>query len=332
MRKPFGLREAYRAVPDFISNAQILPELTQLVLSTAGESEDPNYAFADDIFDVVPTGHYNIRIPTRFGEYMVRRDTLREARSDMGFVDRQYGFTDRTMKRNTLAGLVDDDEMKNADPWTVSADAAADARDIVQLDLALTKKDTILNVNNYGAHYAILAGQGFNLSNGLHLQDVVTQAVHVIMQATGVGRNRLKMVLLGQLALDAAILDFELRNRAMYTTAPVYASTERIKDYLGIASISAYAPIYRTDAINGTPQEMFPGGAIWLGYPGQKATLPRGGIVWARTFRMGGTGGALPPFRIDEKTSMAYPWQIREQTEVFNTGAAVLITNPWQDS
>jgi len=332
MRKPFGLREAYRAVPDFISNAQILPELTQLVLSTAGEQEDPNFDYADDVFGVVPTGHYNIRIPTRFGEYLVKRDTLREARSDMGFVDRQYSFTDRTMKRNTLAGLVDDDEMKNADPWTVSADAAADARDIVRISLALDKAAIILNTANYNTHFAILAGQGFNLSNGLHLKDVVDQGVHSIKQATGVPRNRLKLVLLGQLAEDAAIRDFELMNRSMYTSAPVYATLDRIKDYLGIAEVKSYAPIYRTNAVTGTPTEMFPTGAMWLGYPGQQATLPRGGIVWGRIFRMGGSGGALPPFRVDEKTSMAYPWQVREDVEVFNTGAAVLITSPWQDS
>lgn len=329
-------REVTRAIPEPVGGAQILPELTQLVISTAGVQEDPNFGFADDIFGVVPVGKKNIRIPTRQGEFMVRQDTARPARAEMHFIDRQYGFTDRTLERYTLAALVDEDEIRNADPWQVSADAAADARDVVRIDRAMAKRDIILNTANYGAAGGIFAlgpGQGFNLANGEHLRDVVNEALNAINLATGAASNQVKMVILGALGRRACLQDFELINREMYTKGTQFPTTDVLKNYLDVQSVSAYAPVFRTSVTDAAPTQMFGGGgAIVLVYPGPDSVLPRGNIVWGRIFRMGGTGGALPPFYENSRTSWAYPWQVHEDVEVFNPAAAALITGLWQDS
>jgi hypothetical protein len=335
MRK-HELREVTRAIPEPIAGGQILPELTQLVISTAGVQEDPNFNFADDIFGVVPVTKKNIRIPTRQGEFMVNVDTARSARAEMAFIDRQYGFTDRTLERFTLAALVDEEEIENADPWAISADAAADARDVVRINRALAKRDLILNTANYGAAGGVFAlgpGQGFNLQNGEHLRDVVNEAVNAIMLATGASRDQLKVVILGALGRQACLQDFELLGRKMYTEGIKFPTVQVLKEYLDVGSVSAYSPVYRTSVSDPAPTQMFGGGgSMVILYPGMGATLPRGQMVWGRIFRRGGTGGALPQFYEPKRTSWAFPWQVHEDTEVFNPACGALITGLWQDS
>jgi hypothetical protein len=323
--------EALRGI-DPVSGSIILPELTQLVYSGAGEQEDWNFGFMDDIFPVVSTGKPLVLVPTRFGEYLVRVDTHRGPHADIHEFFSKYSSSPLRLERYTAAGLADDDELQYADPWNVAQDAAMLARDLVMIDRAVTARDLITNTANYGYHLAIGAGQGFNLSSGFSLLEVITVAAQAIRSATGVPRSALRLALLGQNAIDGVLLDYQFLQRRIYAQGVNSPTYEDIKNYLRVAEVVGHAPIYRNSVNDATPTEMFPAGAAVLMYPGNQAVLPRGGMLWARRFTVGGIGGALKPYRIDRRTSTAYAWQLHDGFHFFNTGAAALITSPFQPS
>lgn len=321
-----------RSIPDPVLGAQILPDLTSMVLSSAGQQEDPTFSWQIKLFGRVEVNHYLIRIPQRNGEYLVRKDTARGPRATMRFIDRVYEFLDKRLRRYTIAGLVDQDEMQNADPWQPATDAAADAKDVVMLDSAMRGQTIALNSGNYGDSVTIMSGQGFNLEAGLTMREVINAQANAIMAATGIGRDQLTLALLGTLGQQAALQDWEMLHFSKYQSSGNYPNMERVRDFLGLREVWGANPIYRNDVADATPTEMFPAGLMILYYAGDQAVMPRGGIVWSRIFRLGGDGGALPPYYQADKTCWAYPWQLHETHEVFMPQAATQIIAPWQNS
>lgn len=321
-----------RSIPEPITGSQILPAMTNFVYSGAGKQDDWNFGWADKAFPPIPVSKRTNRIPQTLGEYLVRRDTGRAARAEIRAVTRRYAFQDVTLRRFTLAGVADKQEIENADPWNVALNSANLARLGVLLDSAMRKQSIILNTGNYGSTINILPGQGFNLATGYHLRDIFNAAAHIITAATGVPKKLLRLGILGQLGVDAVLNDFELLNRRLLTHGAAVPDWGAVATYLGIdvANIWDAQPIFRNSENEATPTQMFPNGQLIIYYPGEDTVLPEGDIAWARTFKLGGDGGALAPWYENKETSWYYPWEKHELVDVFNTNCAVLVNAPWQ--
>jgi|SRR5579862_866449 len=325
---------AMRSIPEPITGSQIIPAMTNFVYSAAGKQDDWSFAWADLAMPGIPVSKYTNRIAETQGEMLVRRNTARAARGTIRAVTRAYKSRDITLKRYTLAGVADKQELENADPWNVALNSANLARLGVKLDSAMRKQAILLNTGSYQNVLTITAGEGFNQPAGFHLRDVFNAAAHSITAATGIPKKLLHLGLLGQLAVEAVLNDTELLTKRILTFGAQVPDYTAVAKFLGISEANIWdaQPIYRVSELDPTPTQMFPLGNIIIYYPGEDNVLPEGDFAWLRTFKLGGDGGALPPFYENKESTWYYPWEMHELPYLFNTNCAQMVVSPYQTS
>jgi len=294
--------------------------VTDFVLRS-GPSTDVDVSIG--FWPVVNVPKRDFTLPVDGTDDLVDTDTERAHKADMKFSSVGVSELRRIAKRYTFAYLADDVQIDNASaPWDVQKMGTFKAQRRVLGSLDKSAAVLLANTANFGS---VIAGDSWS-SNGTSL-DQINAAANTLAAATGRTKNRFRVALCNPAVQTAALNDknfLERRSRVQGATA---ASAADLAAYWGVAGVDFYQPISRT-SIDASPTFKFPSNAI-VYFPGDETQLGTwfGDQAWGRTFRVL-DGAALVPFRVNEKTSWAFPWQVEQTQEVLDPTCAALITTP----
>jgi hypothetical protein len=310
------------------SNVQpVLPILTDYVLAGAPVTPD-GVDIQGDLFPRRRVSKINFQVGRTDGSEQVRHQTKRQDRGEIRYSNFGWSKEPFRTERRTFAGMFDDRERDNADPWDVAGRSAAASRVIVERDTLGEVADIVGDDANYQFVETIGAGDGWNLIGGS--RELISDAAARIEAATAIPRPFLRVALFGK-ARQAALADTSFLATRTTAQRVNFPDFPELAAYWGVGSVRPYyaleKPSLEEDAV-----EMFADAAV-IYYPGNPAQLSslEGGLCWGGTFEYS-PGDALIPYRLDQFTSWFYPWQNDQTVLISKTECAVKIKTPWQDA
>lgn len=273
---------------------------------------------------VVTVPKRDFTMPVDGVDDLVDTDTERGLKGDIKFASISVSELRKITRRYTFAYLADDMQIDNASlPWNVQEMGTYKARRRVLG--SLDKSAALLLANTANFNSTVLVGDAWS-SNGTSL-DQINAAANILVAVTGQPKSRFRVAVFNSGPQTASLNDknfLERRSRVQDATSPSQAD---LAAYWGVAGVDFYQPVSKA-SIDAAPAFRFPSNVVvyYSGDPGEMSTW-YGGIAWGRTFRVL-DGAALVPFRVNEKTSWAFPFQIEQTQEILYPECAVLITNP----
>jgi hypothetical protein len=238
-------------------------------------------------------------------------------------------LTDKLV-RYSFATLRDVDEIGNAVPqYNLRGQAAAFAREIVNLEIERVKRDLADATASYAASHVITIGAGDEWNDATPGDSFVdiSAACDLITAATGV-RKGLLSVFLPDSSYRAVEEEVKFRDH-LFANGIRGTSAEVVATYWGVREVIVANPIEMQD--DDTPAPLYGDNAyVWFrGNPGPGQTLD---AVSARRLVWGGTatyngGVANTPFLDQKTTSWWFPWTDYAKPLILNTGSAAKIIN-----
>lgn len=273
---------------------------------------------------VVRVPKRDFTLPRDLTDDLVDTDTERPAKGNMKFSNIGVDEVRRIAKRYTFAYLADDIQIENASmPWDVQVMGALKAQKRVLG--SLDKSATVLLNNTANFNATVIVGDTWSV-NGTSL-DQINLAANILVAATGRPKSRFRVAIFNPTAQTAALTDKNFLERRSKVQGATNPTLQDLASYWGVEGVDFYQPISRA-SIDSAPAFRFPNNVV-VYFPGDPAQLGTwyGDQAWGRTFRVL-DGAALAPFRINEQTSWAFPWQVEQTQEILDPTCAVLITSP----
>lgn len=268
-------------------------------------------------------------------EARMRKDTRREMRAKFEKSDRRYDTASGKLVRHGWAAMLDRDEIGIAEAsnslvgtgLNVQADAAALARDIVELDLEYRASVIALATASYSSSPdlddTIGAGSEWNAAGDSRAN--VRSMVARLAAANGVQPDNIK-VTLTDASFQAALDDPELNLRLSNGANIGIPTAEQLRSYWGVGSVVVADSYYSTDGTNLV--SMYGDVAIFTinnlgGFDTREGELDS----FVRFNWQNSPGVAGQPFYDPDRTSWIFPWEAWESAAQVNTTAAGIIRN-----
>ncbi|MEM1183340.1 MAG: hypothetical protein AAGM22_33685 [Acidobacteriota bacterium] len=304
------------------------PWITELVL---GDPQVAGQFPGERIFRRITSPGLTYRFRVHDRSHLKRVASKRGAGAEIRYVDFNTSTETGDIDRHTLATLRDEDEFKlagQADPaWSMEAQARVLANQLVRLDLEAERAELLTDPDNYPTDHVndLPLNSEFNGPNGNSRLHIRAAAQQIARRNLGIRIDQDIKVYAGPSALDAIEEDTTwtaLRAVAGRGDTP---TAEEMQRYFKVAEVWTGYVVMEMD--DGELVTLYDDDVL-VYYEAPSAGLMTG--QGDRDFAVRAewsNGTALNPWRIENRTSVAYPWQEYTTPRIVKPTSGYLIRN-----